>query len=63
MGNKHLEPRQSLELYDLVEDPFELKNLAQDKSHTTIMNNMSDRLLRFMATTGDPLLDGQIEPM
>ncbi|RKQ85042.1 arylsulfatase A-like enzyme [Solirubrobacter pauli] len=50
------------ELYDLVFDPGEASNLAGDPAHEGTLNELRGRLLEWMAETGDPLLQGPVEP-
>jgi arylsulfatase A-like enzyme len=50
------------ELYDLVFDPLEADNLAGDAAHAATLSELRDRLHAWMAETGDPLLDGPVEP-
>jgi len=42
------------ELYDLKEDPAEMKNLIESSEHTEMRNRMHDILLAWMDTTRDP---------
>lgn len=49
-------------LFDLVFDPNETNNLAEDINSRTILNDMRDRLKRWMKETDDPLLDGGLRP-
>jgi arylsulfatase A-like enzyme len=42
------------ELYDLVNDPGELNNLAQGDAHTAVKQKLSDTLDRWMEDTRDP---------
>jgi arylsulfatase A-like enzyme len=41
------------ELYDLKEDPFELKNLIHNKSHIDVLGDMKKRLAKWRQKTGD----------
>jgi N-sulfoglucosamine sulfohydrolase len=50
------------ELYDLVFDPGEARNLAGDPAHADIVQELRGRLERWMRETRDPLLDGPVEP-
>jgi len=42
------------ELYDLKEDPGEMKNLIGSETHAEIRNELHDRLLKWMNKTRDP---------
>ncbi|MBD3180750.1 sulfatase-like hydrolase/transferase, partial [Candidatus Poribacteria bacterium] len=46
------------ELYDLVFDPNETRNLANDINYAEILKEMQDRLEKWMKRTDDPLLNG-----
>ena len=48
-----LQPRPKVELYDLQNDPFELKNLADDAKHAKVLERMRDRLAQWRKETGD----------
>jgi arylsulfatase A-like enzyme len=48
------------ELYDLVFDPHEGRNLAGDPAHAAVLAGLDDRLARWMRDTGDPLLHGPV---
>lgn len=48
------------QLYDLIFDPNEAHNLADDPSMATILEEMRGRLAHWMKTTADPLLRGPI---
>lgn len=41
------------QLYDTLEDPYELKNLAGDSRHRTIKQRMSNELDKWLEETGD----------
>jgi N-sulfoglucosamine sulfohydrolase len=53
-------PREKL--YDLAFDPGEEQNLAGDEGHASLLDEMRGRLEGWMRETGDPLLEGPIEP-
>ncbi|HYI19014.1 MAG TPA: sulfatase [Solirubrobacteraceae bacterium] len=55
-------PRAREELYDLVLDPGEARNLAGDPAHADVHRALRDRLDEWMLTTEDPLLRGPVEP-
>jgi arylsulfatase A-like enzyme len=48
------------QLYDLVFDPNEAANLAADPTYAPVLDELRDRLERWMHETGDPLLDGPV---
>lgn len=48
------------ELYLLDEDPWELRNVADDPRTAELRRAMSERLLARMAETRDPVLDGPV---
>jgi arylsulfatase A-like enzyme len=48
------------QLYDLLLDPAEARNLADDPDHADVLTAMSGRLDDWMERTEDPLLDGQV---
>jgi N-sulfoglucosamine sulfohydrolase len=48
------------ELYDLVFDPNETRNLATDPAYSTAGQDMRARLDRWMRETSDPLLKGPV---
>jgi len=54
------QPRPRLELYDLLEDPIEMRNLAYDETFADVLDELSGRLEAWMAETDDPLLDGPV---
>jgi hypothetical protein len=47
------EKRPAEELYDVVADPYQLNNLAEDKSFEMIKKDMKDKLQNWMEKTGD----------
>ncbi len=47
------EKRPAEELYDVVLDPYQLKNLAEDKTYATVKDNMRKKLQSWMEETGD----------
>jgi N-sulfoglucosamine sulfohydrolase len=48
------------ELYDLVFDPQENRNLVGDPAHAEVLKDMQARLERWMKETNDPLLKGPV---
>lgn len=50
------------QLYDLVLDPAEGANLAGDRRHAEVLEEMRGRLGAWMRETEDPLLEGPVEP-
>jgi arylsulfatase A-like enzyme len=57
---KQVVPRE--QLYDLVLDPAEGRDLAADPAHGEILDEMRERLEAWMRETDDPLLDGPVAP-
>ncbi len=57
---RHRRPR--VELYDLVLDPGEMRNLAQDGDYAGVRDELEQRLHTWMEDTEDPLLDGPVAP-
>jgi N-sulfoglucosamine sulfohydrolase len=47
-----------IELFDLHDDPWEQRNLAEDPSYSSIRDDLIRQLRSWMENTGDPLLDG-----
>ena len=52
--------REPVELYDLVEDPWERHNLAGTREMAALQADLRARLLNWMRTTNDPLLQGPV---
>lgn len=50
------------ELYDLLLDPNETRNLADDPGHQAILANMQHRLNQWMRSTHDPIRKGFLPP-
>jgi arylsulfatase A-like enzyme len=48
------------ELFDLVFDPSEVNNLADDRDHAAVLEVMRHRLDGWMVETDDPILSGEI---
>lgn len=48
--------RPKLELYDLEQDPWEVRNLADRPEHADRLRSMSERLVKRLEETGDPWL-------
>jgi len=49
-------------LHDLVLDPHEQRNLAEDAGHADVLGDLRDRLHAWMRATDDPLLYGDVAP-
>ncbi len=48
------------QLYDLVIDPEEGRNLACEPSHKAVVESLAGRLHSWMVETNDPLLKGRV---
>ena len=53
-------PRPRVELYDLLADPGEMRNLATDESCSAHLADLDAQLDAWMHATADPLLDGPV---
>jgi N-sulfoglucosamine sulfohydrolase len=53
-------PREAL--HDLLFDPAEADNLVGEESCADVLDELRERLETWMRETGDPLLDGDVEP-
>jgi len=51
--------RPAWELYDILADPRELRNLANDSTASGVMRTLQSRLLNWQNVTNDPWLCGQ----
>ncbi len=50
--------RPAEELYDLREDPHQLKNVAEDPAYRKVKDELSERLMGILKDTGDPRVTG-----
>jgi N-sulfoglucosamine sulfohydrolase len=48
------------QLYDLLLDPSEMRNVAGEVAYADVQAELSDRLDAWMRETGDPLLEGDV---
>ena len=46
--------RPRFELFNLADDPYETKNLAEDVSYAGVLSELKERIREFQETTGDP---------
>ena len=53
-------PVDAEQLYDLIFDPNEARNLVSDPGHGEVLEQMRGRLTQWMQDTGDPLLQGKV---
>jgi arylsulfatase A-like enzyme len=51
------------QLYDLVFDPQESANLVGADGYELVLDELRERLATWMRDTGDPLLDGPVDPL
>jgi N-sulfoglucosamine sulfohydrolase len=58
-GEQHFPEEQ---LFDLLLDPAEARDLSGDPAHASLLEDLRARLLGWMEETSDPLLEGDIEP-
>ena len=49
------------ELYDLIFDPMEKMNLADDPGYRDVVESMDALLRQWQLETGDPILGGALE--
>ncbi len=56
----YAEPLPDTQLFDLQEDPFELRNLAGDPALAPVEADLNQRLDRQLRATGDPILHGPV---
>ncbi len=54
------QPRPQVEFYDLVMDPVEMRNLADDPDFHELREDLEGRLRAWMRNTADPLLKGPV---
>jgi hypothetical protein len=50
------------QLYDLILDPGEARNLAGSTAHADVVADLRGRLEAWMRDTDDPLLEGPVAP-
>ena len=48
------------ELFDLIKDPYEKRNLAEDENYRETRDDLIRRLYQWMVDTKDPLLNGPV---
>lgn len=58
---RYMPERPRYELYDLDADPWEQENLAGREEVASVEADLKTRLIRWMAQTGDPVLDGPVQ--
>jgi len=51
---KNFMQRNEFELYDLIADPDEIKNLASNPEYTGILDDLKSKLKGFQVKTNDP---------
>ncbi|MFX0123229.1 MAG: sulfatase/phosphatase domain-containing protein [Candidatus Hodarchaeota archaeon] len=63
---EHLEynsPKPKTELYDLINDPMEVNNLAEDPQYQLIRQELEKKLLDWLNLTNDPILSENVYSM
>lgn len=60
MSDDMLPSKPEEELYLVADDPWELRNVADDPQHEALKTTMADRLVYHMRRTADPLVEGAI---
>lgn len=51
---------ESIQLFDLLHDPVERLNLAENPDYASVLEDLNRRLESWMAKTDDPLLKGRV---
>ena len=55
------EPRPFVQLFNIVEDPNELHDIADKEENATIIKELSKKLYAWMETVDDPILKGAVQ--
>jgi N-sulfoglucosamine sulfohydrolase len=55
------QPRPFVQLFDIVEDPHEMNDIAGQKENAVIVKELSKKLYAWMESVGDPMLKGAIQ--
>ncbi|TDD72688.1 sulfatase [Jiangella aurantiaca] len=63
LGDEQLRPRPAEELYDLDDDPWQLRDLADDAAYASVRAGLAARLEEWMVETKDPALTGPVAPV
>jgi arylsulfatase A-like enzyme len=51
-----------IEVFDLEEDPWEQRNLAEDEGYKEVRKELLARLVAHLRETNDPILEGAVTP-
>jgi len=54
-------PRPFVQLFDILEDPHEMHDIAGKKENATIVKELSKKLYAWMERVGDPMLNGAVQ--
>jgi arylsulfatase A-like enzyme len=54
-------PRPFVQLFDIIEDPYEMHDIAGRKENVAIVNELSKKLYAWMKRVGDPILKGAVQ--
>jgi hypothetical protein len=61
MMRRVIEPRPTEELYELAEDPYQLRNLAAAPDYAEVRKRLAAELVAELRRTGDPRIEGTFE--
>ncbi|HET8737435.1 MAG TPA: sulfatase/phosphatase domain-containing protein, partial [Pricia sp.] len=57
MAYRRMKNPPEYELYDLISDPFEMKNISEDENYAGILQRLKEALRSWQIRTDDPLID------
>jgi len=59
LWKRAFDKRPAQELYDLREDPYQMRNVADDPAYANTLRQLEDRLMSELTATGDPRAAGR----